>query len=176
MNYALSPRTNGNLSGKCYALCFTAVNIQKPFSIFFMEKSFLMNCVSLWIPSPNKQTPFLHFLYGKEFFIECKKFRGAYICLDEASVMATENAIMAAVLAQGETTIYNAACEPHVQGLCNLLKKMGARIEGVGSNLLRIIGVRGSFSFIILSLMIRSKTYLESVITSHLIIIIISLP
>ena len=66
---------------------------------------------------------------------------GADIYLDEASVMATENAIMAAVLAEGKTTIYNAASEPHVQGLCHLLIKMGAEIEGIGSNLLTIVGV-----------------------------------
>ena len=66
---------------------------------------------------------------------------GADIYLDEASVMATENAIMAAVLEEGKTTIYNAASEPHVQGLCHLLIKMGAEIEGIGSNLLTIVGV-----------------------------------
>ena len=66
---------------------------------------------------------------------------GADIYLDEASVMATENAIMAAVLAEGKTIIYNAASEPHVQGLCHLLIKMGAEIEGIGSNLLTIVGV-----------------------------------
>jgi UDP-N-acetylglucosamine 1-carboxyvinyltransferase len=61
--------------------------------------------------------------------------------LDEASVTATENAIMAAVLAEGETTIGNAACEPHVQDLCRFLVGLGARISGIGSNLLRIEGV-----------------------------------
>lgn len=74
------------------------------------------------------------------FTLECKEFKGAYIFLDEASVMATETAIMAASIAKGETVIYNAACEPHVQGLCRLLISMGAKIEGVGSNLLKIEG------------------------------------
>jgi UDP-N-acetylglucosamine 1-carboxyvinyltransferase len=68
--------------------------------------------------------------------------RGRSIFLDEASVMATENTIMAAVLAEGETVIGNAACEPHVQDLCRFLRSLGARIEGIGSNLLRIKGVQ----------------------------------
>ncbi len=67
--------------------------------------------------------------------------KGTAIQLDEASVMATENAVMAAVLAEGETEIYNAACEPHVQGLCRLLVRMGAHIDGIGTNCLRIQGV-----------------------------------
>ena len=67
--------------------------------------------------------------------------RGADILLDEASVTATENIVMAAVLAEGETTLFNAACEPHVQNLCRMLVKMGAHIEGVGTNFLRIHGV-----------------------------------
>src|SRR5579862_7160654 len=67
--------------------------------------------------------------------------RGAEIFLDEASVMATENAVMAAVLAPGETTIGNAACEPHVQDLCRFLVSLGAEIEGIGSNVLTITGV-----------------------------------
>ena len=69
------------------------------------------------------------------------KMRGKDIFLDEASVTATENAIMAAVLAEGETTLYNVACEPHVQDLCNMLILMGAKIEGIGSNFLKIEGV-----------------------------------
>ncbi|MFH2130587.1 MAG: UDP-N-acetylglucosamine 1-carboxyvinyltransferase [bacterium] len=76
------------------------------------------------------------------FLIEVSVLRGAHILLDEASVMATENVIIAAVLAEGETTIYNAACEPHVQGLCNMLNMMGANIKGIGSNLLTIEGVQ----------------------------------
>src|SRR6266516_7218211 len=73
--------------------------------------------------------------------METEGLRGATIFLDEASVMATENAIMAAVLAPGETTIGNAACEPHVQDLCRFLVSLGAEIEGVESNVLRIRGV-----------------------------------
>ncbi|MDX2283247.1 MAG: UDP-N-acetylglucosamine 1-carboxyvinyltransferase [Bacteroidia bacterium] len=67
--------------------------------------------------------------------------RGAYMLLDEASVTGTANILMAAVLAQGRTTIYHAACEPYLQQLCHLLNRMGARISGIGSNLLTIDGV-----------------------------------
>ncbi|HZT17406.1 MAG TPA: UDP-N-acetylglucosamine 1-carboxyvinyltransferase [Gaiellaceae bacterium] len=67
--------------------------------------------------------------------------RGTHIHLDEASVMATENAVMAASLAPGTTTISNAACEPHVQDLCRFLVSLGARIDGIGANILRIEGV-----------------------------------
>ncbi len=67
--------------------------------------------------------------------------RGAYIHMDEISVTGTANVVMAAVLAQGKTTIYNAACEPYVQQLCRMLVRMGAKIEGIGSNLLHIEGV-----------------------------------
>lgn len=67
--------------------------------------------------------------------------RGTYMLLDEASVTGTANIIMTAVLAKGETTIYNAACEPYIQQLCRMLCKMGARIDGIGSNLLYIQGV-----------------------------------
>jgi UDP-N-acetylglucosamine 1-carboxyvinyltransferase len=69
------------------------------------------------------------------------KLRGARVHLDEASVMATENAIMAASLAPGRTTISNAACEPHVQDLCRFLVSLGAEIEGIGSNMIHITGV-----------------------------------
>ncbi len=68
--------------------------------------------------------------------------KGTYMLLDEASVTGTANIIMASVLAEGNTTIYNAACEPYIQQLCRLLNNMGARIEGVGSNLLTIHGVK----------------------------------
>lgn len=67
--------------------------------------------------------------------------RGTYLHLDEISVTGTANVVMAAVLAEGETTIYNAACEPYLQQLCRMLVRMGAHIEGIGSNLLRIQGV-----------------------------------
>jgi UDP-N-acetylglucosamine 1-carboxyvinyltransferase len=73
--------------------------------------------------------------------LSADRLRGCHIFLDEASVMGTENAIMAATLAHGETTLVNAACEPHVQDLCRFLVALGAQIEGIGSNVLRIAGV-----------------------------------
>ena len=75
------------------------------------------------------------------FRLRCDRLRGADILLDEASVTGTENAIMASVLAEGTTLIRNAACEPHVQDLCHMLRLFGAQIEGVGSNVLTIQGV-----------------------------------
>ena len=75
------------------------------------------------------------------FKVTAKKLKGKHILLDEASVTGTANIIMAASLADGETTIYNAACEPYLQQLCKMLKSMGAEIKGVGSNLLKINGV-----------------------------------
>lgn len=73
--------------------------------------------------------------------IKADKLKGAYMLLDEASVTGTANILMASVLAEGETTIYNAACEPYIQQLSRLLIAMGAKISGVGSNLLKIEGV-----------------------------------
>jgi len=73
--------------------------------------------------------------------VESKKLKGNYMLLDEASVTGTANIIMAAVMAEGITTIYNAACEPYIQQLCNMLNRMGAKISGIGSNLLSIEGV-----------------------------------
>ncbi|MFZ9046386.1 MAG: UDP-N-acetylglucosamine 1-carboxyvinyltransferase [Cyclobacteriaceae bacterium] len=85
-----------------------------------------------------------HYDSGTSFYtVDGSKLKGAYMHLDEASVTGTANIVMAAVLAEGETTIYNAACEPYVQQLCRMLNRMGARIEGVGSNLLKIKGVEG---------------------------------
>jgi len=78
--------------------------------------------------------------HGK-FSMNVDRLKGCHFQLEEASVMATENAVMAAVTAEGKTTIYNAACEPHVQGLCHFLNRMGAKIEGIGSNMLQIEGV-----------------------------------
>ena len=74
--------------------------------------------------------------------LKADRLKGTYMLLDEASVTGTANIIMAAVLADGVTTIYNAACEPYVQQLCRMLTRMGARIEGIGSNLLTITGVK----------------------------------
>ncbi len=76
------------------------------------------------------------------FDIRAKKLRGCYMLLGEASVTGTANILMAAVLAEGTTTIYNAACEPYVQQLCHLLNAMGANISGIASNLLTIVGVK----------------------------------
>ena len=75
------------------------------------------------------------------FDITSERLQGSYMLLDEASVTGTANIIMAAVLAQGTTTIYNAACEPYIQQLCRMLNAMGAHIEGIASNLLTIHGV-----------------------------------
>ncbi len=77
------------------------------------------------------------------YVIASNQLVGADIFLDEPSVTGTENVIMAAVLARGETTIRNAACEPHVQGLCNMLNTLGARIRGIGTNTLHIEGAKG---------------------------------
>lgn len=85
------------------------------------------------------------FSYDEEagtFEITRDKLRGCYMLLDEASVTGTANIIMAAVLAEGTTTIYNAACEPYIQQLCHLLNAMGAKISGIASNLLTIVGVK----------------------------------
>ena len=78
---------------------------------------------------------------NKWYSVSTEKLTGAYMLLDEASVTGTANIIMAAVLAEGTTTIYNAACEPYLQQLCKMLVSMGAKIEGIGSNLLTIEGV-----------------------------------
>ena len=75
------------------------------------------------------------------FKAEAKRLKGAYMLLDEASVTGTANIVMAAVLAEGRTTIFNAACEPYLQQLCSMLVRMGAKIQGIGSNLLHIDGV-----------------------------------
>ena len=85
------------------------------------------------------------FNYDKKtnfFNVDASNLKGAYILLDEASVTGTANVVMAAVLAKGETTIYNAACEPYLQQLCKMLNRMGAKITGIGSNLLKIEGVK----------------------------------
>lgn len=78
----------------------------------------------------------------KVFNINAQHLKGAYMLLDEASVTGTANIIMAAVLAEGTTTIYNAACEPYVQQLCHMLNAMGANISGIASNLITIVGVK----------------------------------
>lgn len=75
------------------------------------------------------------------YSVEGRNLKGTYMLLDEASITGTANIIMAAVLAKGKTTIYNAACEPYIQQLCRMLNRMGARISGIASNLLEIEGV-----------------------------------
>ena len=84
------------------------------------------------------------FNYNREdyfYSVNAKRLKGTDLLLDEASVTGTANILMAAVLAEGKTTIYNAACEPYIQQLCGMLNRMGAKISGVGSNLLTIEGV-----------------------------------
>ena len=84
------------------------------------------------------------FRYNKEdhfYGVEADKLKGTFMLLDEASVTGTANIVMAAVLAEGNTTIYNAACEPYLQQLCKMLNRMGAKISGIGSNMLIIEGV-----------------------------------
>lgn len=84
------------------------------------------------------------FRYNREehfYGVEAEQLQGCYMLLDEASVTGTANIVMAAVLAKGKTTIYNAACEPYLQQLCRMLNRMGAKISGIGSNLLQIEGV-----------------------------------
>ena len=84
---------------------------------------------------------FIYDAQNRAYQIEGKNLRGCYMLLDEASVTGTANIIMAAVLATGTTTIYNAACEPYIQQLCKMLNSMGAKISGIASNLLTIEGV-----------------------------------
>lgn len=88
---------------------------------------------------------FRHIPDRNVYEIGARQLKGAYMLLDEASVTGTANIIMAAVFAQGTTTIYNAACEPYIQQLCHMLNSMGAQIEGIGSNLLIIHGVQQLF-------------------------------
>ena len=80
---------------------------------------------------------------GRDVYeLRADRLKGCYMLLDEASVTGTANIIMAAVLAEGKTTIYNAACEPYIQQLCHMLNRMGAKISGIASNLLHIEGVK----------------------------------
>lgn len=105
------------------------------------------------------------FRYNREehfYGVEAKKLKGAYILLDEASVTGTANVVMAAVLAEGVTTVYNAACEPYLQQLCKMLNSMGAKITGIGSNRLEIEGVEslGGCSHTILPDMIEIGSWI----------------
>ncbi len=125
------------------------------------------------------------FRYDKEDYfyeIEGRELRGCDILLHEASVTGTANIVMAAALAQGKTTIYNAACEPYIQQLCHMLNRMGANISGVGSNLLTIDGVESLKgcthrmlpdmieigSFIAMAAMTRSEVLIRDVSYEHL--------
>jgi UDP-N-acetylglucosamine 1-carboxyvinyltransferase len=84
------------------------------------------------------------FTYEREnefYRVEAEKLKGAYMLLDEASVTGTANLVMAASMAEGETTIYNAACEPYLQQLCEMINRMGGKITGIGSNMIHIEGV-----------------------------------
>ncbi len=120
---------------------------------------------------------------GDAFYqVNAKKLKGTYIHLDEASVTGTANVLMAAVMAEGETIIYNAACEPYLQQLCKMLNSMGAKIQGIGSNKLIIQGVKklkGCFhsvlpdmievgSFIGLAAMTQSEITIKDVGYEHL--------
>ena len=89
----------------------------------------------------NLGAKFVHSENNDTFEIKAKRLKGTNMLLDEASVTGTANIIMAAVLAKGHTTIYNAACEPYIQQLCRMLNNMGAKISGIASNLLTIEGV-----------------------------------
>ena len=105
------------------------------------------------------------FRYNDEesfYGVEADRLKGCYMLLDEASVTGTANIIMAAALAEGETIIYNAACEPYIQQLCAMLVAMGARIRGIGSNLLHIEGVErlGGTTHTLLSDMIEVGSWI----------------
>lgn len=89
----------------------------------------------------NLGAKFIYDSATKFYKVEAEKLQGCYMLLDEASVTGTANIVMAAVMAKGITTIYNAACEPYVQQLCKMLNSMGAKISGIGSNMLTIEGV-----------------------------------
>ncbi len=120
--------------------------------------------------------------FNKFYKIDASHLEGCYMLLDEASVTGTANIVMAAVMAKGKTTIFNAACEPYLLQLCNMLNRMGARISGVGSNLLVIEGVGEMHgcehsllpdmievgSFIGLAAMCRSELTIKNVNYQHL--------
>lgn len=89
----------------------------------------------------NLGAAFAHVPNRNVFELRSERLKGCYMLLDEASITGTANIIMAAVLAEGTTTIYNAACEPYIQQLCHLLNAMGANISGIASNLITIVGV-----------------------------------
>ena len=160
------------LSENKYSFCADEVNLDYLESVAFVEKcSSLRGSVLLYGPLLGRfgkatiakpggdkigrrrlDTHFLgfknlgaHFEHREErnvYELKAEKLVGTYMLLDEASVTGTANIVMAAVLAEGTTTIYNAACEPYLQQLCSMLNAMGAKISGIGSNLLTIEGVK----------------------------------
>jgi len=160
------------LSENKYSFCADEVNLDYLESVEFVEKcSSLRGSVLLYGPLLGRfgkatiakpggdkigrrrlDTHFLgfknlgaHFEHREErnvYELKAEKLVGTYMLLDEASVTGTANIVMAAVLAEGITTIYNAACEPYLQQLCSMLNAMGAKISGIGSNLLTIEGVK----------------------------------
>ena len=160
------------LSENKYSFCADEVNLDYLESVAFVEKcSSLRGSVLLYGPLLGRfgkatiakpggdkigrrrlDTHFLgfknlgaHLEHREErnvYELKAEKLVGTYMLLDEASVTGTANIVMAAVLAEGTTTIYNAACEPYLQQLCNMLNAMGAKISGIGSNLLTIEGVK----------------------------------
>lgn len=160
------------LSENKYSFCADEVNLDYLESVAFVEKcSSLRGSVLLYGPLLGRfgkatiakpggdkigrrrlDTHFLgfknlgaHFEHREErnvYELKTEKLVGTYMLLDEASVTGTANIVMAAVLAEGITTIYNAACEPYLQQLCSMLNAMGAKISGIGSNLLTIEGVK----------------------------------
>ena len=104
---------------------------------------------------------FVHDEERNVYQIQAKKLKGCYMLLDEASVTGTANIIMAAVLAKGTTTIYNAACEPYIQQLCHLLNSMGAQISGIARNLLTLAGVALLLYGVVRTIV--SKTYIRGI-------------
>jgi len=117
---------------------------------------------------------------GDQYYIGAEKLKGSFILMDEISVTGTANVLMAAVMAEGITQIYNAACEPYLQQLCKMLNNMGARISGVGSNLLTIHGVEslGGTEHTILPDMIEIGSFigLAAMTKSNLTITNVSVP
>lgn len=125
---------------------------------------------------------FLYDIEASSYSIHTEKLKGTYLLMDEISVTGTANTLMAAVLAEGHTTIYNAACEPYLQQLCKMLNSMGARITGVGSNKLEVDGVETLYgtahrvlpdmieigSFIGLAAMTGSEITIENVAVKEL--------
>ncbi|MGE0637029.1 MAG: UDP-N-acetylglucosamine 1-carboxyvinyltransferase [Bacteroidia bacterium] len=130
----------------------------------------------------NLGAKFIYDSATKFYKVEADKLQGCYMLLDEASVTGTANIVMAAVMAKGTTTIYNAACEPYVQQLCKMLNSMGAKISGIGSNMLTIEGVDSMIgckhrllpdmieigSFIGLAAMTQSEIIIKNVGYEHL--------